>query len=112
MLGNNLLFFKENDKLINLLATYLSDACPEVRATARSGLMELQSAIMGKNDLERLLQRVLNETQYKKVKDFLDKEQSDYNQSYQPGGSSTQADFLITNAHHALQHQLSLKVSK
>lgn len=30
---------------------------------------------MGKNDLERLLQRVLNEAQYKKVKDFLDKEQ-------------------------------------
>lgn len=61
VLGNNLLFFKENDKLIGLLATYLGDACPEVRDTAKSGFAELFQAIMGKNDLERLLQRVLNE---------------------------------------------------
>lgn len=30
--------------------------------------------VMGENDLERLLQRVLNEAQYKKVKGFLDTE--------------------------------------
>lgn len=29
---------------------------------------------MSLNDREKLLQRVLNEVQYKKVKDFLDKE--------------------------------------
>lgn len=74
VLGNNLLFLKENDKLINLLAVYLGDACPEVRTTAKSAFTEINQAIMGKNDLERLLQRVLNETQYKKVKDYLDKE--------------------------------------
>ena len=61
VLGNNLLFLKENDKLLNLLAVYLSDACPEVRATAKSAFSEMNQAIMGKNDLERLLQRVLNE---------------------------------------------------
>lgn len=52
----------------------MGDACPEVRATAKNGLLELSQAIMGENDLEKLLQRVLNETQYKKVKEFLDKE--------------------------------------
>ncbi len=46
---------KENDKLIILLATYLGDACPEVRATAKNGFIEMIQAIMGKNDLERLL---------------------------------------------------------
>jgi hypothetical protein len=30
-LGNNFLFMKENDKLLTLLASYLGDACPEVR---------------------------------------------------------------------------------
>lgn len=55
MLGNNLLFLKENDKLITLLAVYLGDACPEVRATAKSAFSELAQAIMGKNDLEKLL---------------------------------------------------------
>lgn len=29
---------------------------------------------MGQNELEKLLQRVLNEVQYKKVKEFLEKE--------------------------------------
>jgi hypothetical protein len=46
---------KENDKLIQVLASYLSDACPEVRTTAKSALSELTQAIMGKNDLEKLL---------------------------------------------------------
>lgn len=88
---------KENDKLISLMASYLNDACPEVRATAKSGFGALTQAIMGKHDLERLLQRVLNETQYKKVRDLLD--QMDSNGfSGHPSGS-TQADFLITNAH-------------
>jgi hypothetical protein len=55
VLGNNLLFLKENDKLINLLAVYLGDACPEVRTIAKSAWSELAQAIMGENDLERLL---------------------------------------------------------
>lgn len=45
---------------------------------------------MGENDLERLLQRVLNETQYKKVKDHLDRESQDQNSSHYgfPPGST------------------------
>lgn len=40
-LGNNVLFFKDSDKLINQLATYLSDACPDVRNNAKNGFLEL-----------------------------------------------------------------------
>jgi hypothetical protein len=64
-----MLFLKENDKLLNLLANYLGDACPEVRTLAKTGFQELSSAILGKHDLERLLQRSLPESLYKKVKD-------------------------------------------
>ena len=34
----------------------------------------MSQTIMGQNDLEKLLQRVLNEAQYKKVRGFLDTE--------------------------------------
>ena len=73
-LGNNILFFKEADKPLNQMSNYLSDACQDVRQTAKLAFYELNKQIMGKNDLERLLQRTLNENQYKKVKDLLDKE--------------------------------------
>jgi len=73
-LGNNILFFKDNDKLLTQLAFFLSDACQEVRATAKAGFQTLAQEVMSKSDLERLLQRVLNENNYKKVKDFLDRE--------------------------------------
>ncbi len=55
VLGNNLLFMKENDKVVSLLAQYLGDACPEVRANAKSGFAVMSMVIMGKNDMERLL---------------------------------------------------------
>jgi hypothetical protein len=97
-LGNNFLFMKENDKLLTLLASYLGDACPEVRGQAKNGFLELTQAIMGKNDLERLLQRFLSEVHYKKVKDFLDNNQ--YQAENNTGGFQPQSDFLITNAAH------------
>jgi hypothetical protein len=93
------LFLKENDKLLTLMASYLGDACPEVRATAKSGFIELTQAILGKNDLEKLLQRVLNEVHYKKVRDFLDSHQLDNSGANVGVSGSSQADFLITNAH-------------
>ena len=46
---------KDNDKLLCLMATYLGDACPEVRHQAKNGFIDLSQAIMGKNDLERLI---------------------------------------------------------
>lgn len=89
---------KENDKLLTLLASYLGDACPEVRGYAKNGFLELTQAIMGKNDLERLLQRFLSEVHYKKVKDFL--ENNHYQAENNTGGFQQQSDFLITNAAH------------
>lgn len=53
---------------------------------------------MGKNDLEKLLQRFLSEVHYKKVKDFLDNNQ--YQVENNTGGFQLQSDFLITNAAH------------
>lgn len=73
-LGNNILFFKENDKLLIQLAKYLQDASQDVRQQAKIAFVSMSQAIMGQNELEKLLQRVLNEVQYKKVKEFLDKE--------------------------------------
>jgi len=73
---------------------YLSDACQEVRQIAKSSFLELSQSIMGQNDLEKLLQRVLSEQLYKKVRDFLEKEPIHPGiQSYQP-----QSDLVITNA--------------
>ena len=60
-LGNNILFFKDNDKLIVYLANYLFDASQDVRQAARVAFVCMSQAIMGQNELERLLQRVLNE---------------------------------------------------
>lgn len=60
-LGNNILFFKESDKLIAQLAHYLGDAGQEVRQVAKMAFLSMQQNIMGQNDLEKLLQRVLNE---------------------------------------------------
>jgi hypothetical protein len=41
VLGNNILFFKDSDKLITLLANYLTDACQEVRNSAKTAFIEL-----------------------------------------------------------------------
>jgi hypothetical protein len=51
----------------------------------------MSQAIMGQNDLEKLLQRVLNEVQYRKVKEFLDKEPTHL-------VAKEQIDFVITKA--------------
>jgi hypothetical protein len=57
---------------------------------------------MGQKDLDKLLLRVLNEEQYKKVRSFLDQEsvQSDYYSQPQ------QQDFVIKNAN---QNQAIIK---
>ncbi len=64
----------------------------------------MSQAIMGENELEKLLQRVLNEVQYKKVKEYLDKEPSHLMQNM-----GSQIDFVITNA-SSQQQALSKKM--
>ena len=54
-MGNNILFFKDSDKLISQLANYLKDACQEVRAYSKKAFLTMSHAIMGQNDLEKLL---------------------------------------------------------
>ena len=93
-LGNNILFFKENDKLLIHLANYLQDATQDVRMAAKVAFVSMSRAIMGQNELEKLLQRVLNEVQYKKVKECLDKEPH----AHLAGKQGSQYDFVITNA--------------
>jgi hypothetical protein len=92
-LGNNILFFKENDKLLSHLANYLFDASQDVRQAAKMAFVCMSQAIMGQNELEKLLQRVLKENQYKKVKEYLDKEPT-----HLMANQGSQIDFVITNA--------------
>ena len=73
-LGNNILFFKDSDKLIVQLANYIADASQEVRSSAKKAFFQMSHSVLGQNDFEKLLQRVLNEVQYKKVRSFLDNE--------------------------------------
>ena len=93
-MGNNILFFKDSDKLISQLANYLKDACQEVRAYAKKAFRTMAHAVMGQNDLEKLLQRVLNEAQYKRVRGFLDTEAQNPTDFL----VSKQADFVIRTA--------------
>ena len=90
-LGNNVLFFNQNDKLLVHLSNYLTDASQDVRQAAKVAFVQLSQNIMGQNELEKLLQRVLNEVQYKKVKDVLDREPL-----HLAGAASSQIDFVIT----------------
>ena len=54
-LGNNILFFKDNDKLIVQLAKFLQDASQDVRQVAKQAFVSMSQAIMGQHDLEKLL---------------------------------------------------------
>ena len=55
---------------------------------------------MGQNELEKLLQRVLNEVQYKKVKEYLDKEPT-----HLMANQGSQIDFVITTAANNMPQQ-------
>jgi len=46
-MGNNILFFNHNDKLLGQLANYLKDACQEVRAYAKQAFVTMSQAVMG-----------------------------------------------------------------
>lgn len=99
-LGNNILFFKESDKLLVHLANYLFDASQDVRQAAKVAFVCMSQAIMGQNELEKLLQRVLNEVQYKKVREYLDKEPT-----HLITNQGSQIDFVITTAANNLLGQ-------
>lgn len=66
---------------------------------AKRAFVLMSHAVMGQNDLEKLLQRVLNEVQYKKVRGFLDTEaQTLSSEIFSNIGAHRQADFVIKTA--------------
>ena len=50
----------------------MSDANQEVRSTAKVAFIAMSQTVLDSNELEKLLQRVLNEQKYKKVRTYLD----------------------------------------
>lgn len=71
-LGNKIVFFKENDKLITVLANNLSEASAEVRNIAKRCFHLMAQDIFGKADFHRYLQRLLPESSYGKVKSAME----------------------------------------
>jgi hypothetical protein len=76
-LGNKLLSFKDNEKMMALLANFLSEGSLEVRSAAKRAILSASTKSMSPIDFDRLLQRALNELTYTKVKALLSKESSD-----------------------------------
>ena len=84
----NILSFRDNEKLLQHIAIYLSDANQEVRHSSRAAFSELlhcfnSSASSLSNtaqqnvqsqDLDRLLFRALNEQQFMKVKEIMERD--------------------------------------
>ncbi|CAG9326070.1 unnamed protein product [Blepharisma stoltei] len=60
---------REVEKIIQLLGTYISDASPEVRASAREALNILSSIIPSAQEHDRLLANSLTDNTYRKVKE-------------------------------------------
>ena len=76
-LGNKLLSFKDNEKIISVLALFLSEGSLEVRSAAKRAILCASNKVMSPIDFDRLLQRALSEANYSKVKTFLSKEGGD-----------------------------------
>jgi len=65
---------------------------------------------MGQNDLEKLLQRVLNEVQYKQVRGFLDTEAHHPSEFLSHISAQRQTDFVIKTAKNQ-QNMIQLGVN-
>lgn len=84
-LGKKFANFKEKDKLIDHIATYLSDASQEVRNNAKQAFSVL-SNLFSKDEFESMIMKSLNEQKYNKVKEMLEK-----------GFQTSMSDFNPTN---------------
>lgn len=70
-----------------------------MRTYAKRAFVLMSHAVMGQNDFEKLLQRVLNEVQYKKVRGFLDTEaQTLSSEFFSEISGQRQNDFVIKTA--------------
>lgn len=70
-LGNKMTSFKENYKIVDQLATYLSDAGQEVRNNAKQAFNTL-SQLCSKTEFEEMMTKSLNEQKYNKVKELME----------------------------------------
>jgi hypothetical protein len=102
-LGNKFSNFKDKDKLIDHIATYLSDASQEVRNNAKQAFNHL-SNLFSKDEFEAMIMKSLNEQKYNKVKELLEKgfhtSMSDFNptkQSFYRGGSNRNVRRTVRN---------------
>ncbi len=71
-LSNKFTSFKENNKVIDQLAIYLSDASQEVRTDAKKAFNTL-SQLWSKAEFEEMMNKSLSEQKYNKVKELLEK---------------------------------------
>lgn len=85
-LGNRLLTFKDNEKIINLLGNFLSEGSLELRKSSKRVFMIASKESSNSIEFERLVQRSVTESIFGKIKDFLKKdltEESDLSSTLQ-----------------------------
>lgn len=96
--------FKEITKIVDQLATFISDASQEVRSDAKKAFKTL-SQLCSKTEFEQITSRALGEQKYNKVKELLEKgfqtSMSDFNpakQSSYRGDSNRSSRRMAANS--------------
>lgn len=72
-LGSKFLTFKDNEKIISLLSTFLSEGSLELRKAAKRALLLASNESINQIEFDRLLQHSVNESTYNKIKSVLKK---------------------------------------
>lgn len=72
--AHRLSLLKDHEKLLQALVGFLFDGNNEVRLSAKAIFLNLHAQSLDRNELERILLRVLNDQSYQKVQLLLEKE--------------------------------------
>ena len=72
--AHRLSLLKDHEKLLQALVGFLFDGNNEVRLSAKAIFLNLHAQSLDRNELERILLRVLNDQSYQKVQLILEKE--------------------------------------
>lgn len=91
---------RDYDKVVTTLANYMLDSALEVRTAARRLFGKLLESAMSKGDIERILQRTMNQNDCAKVMGNLDKDFS---------GPGANASLLITQTQSQISHATTRK---
>jgi hypothetical protein len=78
-MGTRIKSFKDSERLLVAVATFLNEAAIEIRNMAKLGFLQLKNAFGGEQrELDNLIGRsITNEKLYEKVKAIMDKEEYD-----------------------------------